>query len=132
MRAHILPIWSWGRVSSDRLDPTRRPPSAVARLLVMPMAVALFSGCFSLPVKWVKPGSSQTVRQQLASCQLYAERYRYSSEESSEDRAARIKHEVDLCMQADGWVDENSEGGKEQVSKEGPQQASEQPEGRTS
>ena len=77
--------------------------------LLVGLAVSL-SGCAS-SFQWVKDGfSAQHAEARYASCQLEAERLRYSSDESDEERQARIRHEAGLCMKADGWQRVESSG----------------------
>lgn len=70
--------------------------------VLLGLAVSL-GGCAG-SYQWVKDGfNAQHAEAQFASCQLEAERLRYISEESEDERAARIHHEAGLCMKADGW-----------------------------
>ena len=96
----------------------------------MALGLALGSwlgGCAST-YQWVKDGFSPPLAEaKLASCQLDAERLRYFSAESDEDRADRIRHEAHLCMTADGWrlVQSDGEGVSEKES-DGPGKATSQ------
>ena len=101
-----------------------RAPRALALSLSL---VAELSGCAST-YQWVKDGFSPPLAEaKLASCQLDAERLRYFSAESDEDRADRIRHEAHLCMKADGWrlVQSDSDGASEKES-DGPGKAASQ------
>lgn len=56
---------------------------------------------------WVHPSLDRSASdQQLAACRLQAEQSFYSSEESSEDRSARLSRWTALCMKANGWHQE--------------------------
>ena len=97
-----LPLYSPQR--SERLRSLRAFPGLRARALglTLPLALALI-GC-SARYQWVKDGLSTSLADaKFASCQLEAERLSYSSVESDDDRAARVRHESHLCMKADGW-----------------------------
>ncbi len=61
-------------------------------------------GC-SPTLQWVKPGVEQTYEdQQKAACALQAETTYISSEELPEARASRIENWTNLCMRANGWL----------------------------
>lgn len=95
----------------NRLLPARtrwpgcRVAAGGARLLLSIWIALLCSldGC-ATPFHWVKDGfTAQHADARLAACQLEAERLRYFSEESDEQRDTRTHHEASLCMKADGW-----------------------------
>lgn len=78
-------------------------PAARPRFALLICLAACLGGCTS-SLQWVKDGfSAQHAEAQYASCQLEAERLRYFSSESDEEREARIHHEAGLCMRAEGW-----------------------------
>jgi hypothetical protein len=85
---------------------------------VLPLALgSALSGC-STTYKWVKEGfGPQHAQAQFAACQLEAERYRWSADEDQEERAARVLHEAQLCMKADGWrrVSEDGEAASDET-----------------
>lgn len=61
------------------------------------------TGC-SIPQKWVPDEGPEVKRKSNeAACELEAIRSFYSSEESSEDREARVKSQTALCMKAKGY-----------------------------
>jgi hypothetical protein len=72
----------------------------------LPLGLALAlacSGC-STTYQWVKEGATRPqADSRYAACQLEAERLRWSTDEDDEERAARVQHEAQLCMRADGW-----------------------------
>lgn len=69
--------------------------------------VAALTGCFAGGNRWVKDGLSASLADaKYAACQRDAERQLESSAASAaseDERSARIRHESNLCMQADGW-----------------------------
>lgn len=98
----------------------RQPPAGPAISVLLGLAVSL-GGCVG-SFQWVKDGfSAHHAEAQFASCQLEAERLRYISGESDEDRAARIHHEAGLCMKADGWRWVQSDGSAASESSRGEQ-----------
>ncbi|PSM32075.1 hypothetical protein BVG81_002045 [Haliangium sp. UPWRP_2] len=56
---------------------------------------------------WVHASLERSASEpQLAACKLQAEQAFFYSEESSEDRNARITRWTSLCMKANGWRQE--------------------------
>ncbi len=98
----------------------RQPPAGPVISVLLGLAVSL-GGCVG-SFQWVKDGfSAHHAEAQFASCQLEAERLRYISGESDEERAARIHHEAGLCMKADGWRWVQSDGSAASESSRGEQ-----------
>jgi hypothetical protein len=61
------------------------------------------TGC-TTPLKWVPDEGPEGRRRSFeAACELEAIRSFYSSEESSEERDARVKSQTALCMKAKGY-----------------------------
>lgn len=97
MRASFL------RRQPDHHEAACPHPAARPRFALLICLAACLGGCTS-SLQWVKDGfSAQHAEAQYASCQLEAERLRYFSSESDEEREARIHHEAGLCMRAEGW-----------------------------
>jgi hypothetical protein len=98
--------------------------SAASRLVMSLSAVLVVGGCSAATFHWTKAGfGPQHAEQQLAACQLEAERSRYSSDEAEADRTARVERESRLCMKAGGWrwLPDTAEPVSEPVSEPAPQ-----------
>lgn len=104
MRAFIL------RRQPEHHEAVRPHLSSRPRFALIVSFAACLGGCAS-SIQWVKDGfSAQHAEARYASCQLEAERLRYFSGESDEERETRVRHEAGLCMKADGWQQVESSG----------------------
>lgn len=84
---------------SAKATPSSRWSSVAASLFWLSMV----TGC-GAAYTWVKPGADPGEKdQQLAACQLEAEKQSAALQDSKEVREARVPHWTELCMRSNGW-----------------------------